>query len=79
MAQTVEEAKIYERQARLAISTRLISGLLAENSQSEKSHGPASSATADYAAAVFHSVFARLRKWLAEAKSRLCRDEDWWA
>ena len=25
------------------------------------------------------SVFARLRHWLAEAKSRLCRDEDWWA
>ena len=21
----------------------------------------------------------RLRPWLAEAKSRLCRDEDWWA
>ena len=25
------------------------------------------------------SVFARLRHRLAEAKSRLCRDEDWWA
>ena len=47
MAQTVEDAKkIYERQARLAISKRLISGLLAENSQSEKRHGPASGAAA---------------------------------
>ena len=35
--------------------------------------------SADYAAAVFHSVFARLRQRLAEAKSRLRRDEDWWA
>ena len=55
---------------------------------------PASSAAADYAAAVFpspSSCFALrrakrvrssihlLRNWLAEAKSRLCRDEDWWA
>jgi len=32
---------------------------------------PASSATADYAAAVFHSVFARLRHRLAEAKSKM--------
>ena len=40
---------------------------------------PGSICFADYAAAVFHSVFARLRLWLAEAKSRLRRDEDWWA
>ena len=38
--------KIYERQARLAISKRLILGLLAENSQSENRHGPASGAAA---------------------------------
>ena len=25
------------------------------------------------------SGFARLRQWLAEAKSRQSRDEDWWA
>ena len=41
-----KQKKIYERQARLAISKRLISGLLADNSQSEKRHGPASGAAA---------------------------------
>ena len=43
---TSKRQKIYERQARLAISKRLILGLLAENSQSENRHGPASGAAA---------------------------------
>ena len=33
---------------------------------------------ADYAEAVFPAGFARPRSWLAEAKSRHRRDEDWW-
>ena len=64
-----KQKKIYERQARLAISKRLISGLLAENSQSENRRGPASSATADYAAAVFPVAVFVLRSSPRQAGS----------
>ena len=73
---TSKRQKIYERQARLAISKRLILGLLAENSQSENRHGPASGAAAPLRRGILRTlrctplVFACAKK-IYERQARL--------